>query len=135
MILCMNWIVRGFRKYQKPLLVTCVSTDDPALDVNAHVNCYLERTKEFRSDKDLQLFISWQTKRPVGRQTLSRWLKLVLEMAGIDTSEFGSHSYRGAGLAKAKEKCASIHQIVAAGNWKNVKTFSRHYDAPIQKKS
>ena len=33
------------KKFQKPLLITCVSTCDPSSDVNAHVRSYLEKLK------------------------------------------------------------------------------------------
>ena len=123
---------KSTRKFLKPILITCVTTEDPALDVALHVSHYVERTKDLRSTSSKQLFISYVTKKAVSRQTLSRWLRSVLDRAGIDISVYGAHSYRGAGLAKAKSKGASIPQIVAGGNWKNVTTFLRHYDAPSE---
>jgi len=77
-----------------------------------------------------QLFLSWQTKKPVTTQTLSRWLKCSLGQAGIDTAQFSAHSIRGAGLSSAYNHGANIHQIVQAGSWTNTSTFLKHYLAP-----
>ena len=121
--------VKGTRKVLKPTIITCISSDITELDVALHVKEYLLRTKDLRGSED-QLFISWASKKGVTRQTLARWLKLVLHLAGIDTTIFSAHSYRGAGLSKAYQKGASIDQVVAAGNWANADIFHTYYNAP-----
>ena len=68
--------------------------------------------------------------KPVTKQSLSRWLTLVLKLAGIDTNKYQAHSYRGAGLSAAFSAGASISQIMAAGNWSNENTFRMYYNAP-----
>ena len=70
------------------------------------------------------------TKRPVTGQTITRWLLEVLTISGIDTNKYKAHSFRGAGLSSAKEKGASISDIVKAGNWSNEGTFRTFYQAP-----
>ena len=121
--------VKNTRKILKPTIITCVSSAISELDVASHVSFYIEKTNEFRDEKG-QLFLSWVTKKPVVRQSLARWLKQVLGLAGIDTSVYKSHSYRGAGLSHAFQKGASIDQIVSAGNWANSSTFKMYYNAP-----
>lgn len=118
------------RKVLKPLIISCVSSSIPELDVANHVKAYLNLTKDHR--KNDNLFLSWKTLKPVSRQTLSRWLTSVLKMAGIDTSKYQAHSYRGSGLAKALKSGASIAQIVSAGNWSNSSTFFTYYNAPSE---
>ena len=117
------------RKVIRPIIVDCVATDIVELNVKEYVLFYIESTKSLRSDSDRKLFISWKTHHNVTRPTLARWLKTVLQLAGID-SHYGSHSYRGAGLSNAYFKGASIDKIVASGNWSNVSTFKNHYCAP-----
>ena len=117
------------RRILKPTVVTCVSSPIQELDVANHVKVYLERTESHRDTHD-KLFISWKTFKPVTKQSLARWLTLVLKIAGIDTSSFTAHSYRGAGLSNALSKGAHISQIVSAGNWTNVSTFLNFYNAP-----
>ena len=119
------------RKIIKPCVITCVPSTISELNVSSYVSYYIEKTQEFRGETN-QLFISWVTKKPVTKQTLARWLKTVLALAGIDTKFFKAHSYRGAGLSKAYQKGATINQIVEAGKWSNSNTFLRYYNAPCQ---
>ena len=123
--------LKNTRKIIKPTIISCISSKSEDLNVCAYVKDYLERTREFRKDQT-QLFISWISKKPVSRTTLARWLKLVLSLAGIDTQKFKAHSYRGAGLSKAFQRGASIHQIVEAGNWSNCGIFKNYYNAPSE---
>ena len=123
--------IKTTRKILKPHIISCISTNSPELDVCAHVKAYLQKTESYRTENGpFQLFLSWKTHRPVTRQSLSRWLTLVLKIAGIDISKFQAHSYRGAGLSKAIRSGASIPQIVKAGHWKNASTFKTFYNAP-----
>ena len=117
------------RKVLKPTTITCISAQEDEFNVASYVKKYLEMTKDFRKENKF-LFLSWKTKKNVSRPTLARWLKLVLKLAGIDTSHYSAHSYRGAGLSNAFYKGASINRIVEAGNWTNVEMFWSHYHAP-----
>lgn len=125
------------RRVQKPKIIKCIVSDIPSLNVCDYVTYYMNKTFNIRAqhvaegrEKPTQLFLSWATKKPVTKQTLSRWLKLSLKDAGIDTQQFGGHSYRGAGLSHAVNKGASISQVVTAGCWTNTETFKRYYFAP-----
>lgn len=125
------------RKILKPKIIKCISSDIESLNVCSYVLTYMNRTLAIRSkhvaegrEKPTQLFLSWTTKKPVTKQTLSRWLKLSLSLAGIDTQQFSGHSYRGAGLSNAANQGASIPQIINAGCWSNTDTFKRFYFAP-----
>ena len=117
------------RKVLKPLVISCISNPEENLNVAHFVKCYLEATKDFRGDYK-SLFLSWKTRAPVVKASLARWLTLVLELAGIDTSTFKAHSYRGASLSNAYRKGATLQQILNAGNWTNASTFNRFYNAP-----
>ena len=66
----------------------------------------------------------------MSKQTLARWLKQMLVMAGIEN--YGSHSYRGAGLSNVFTKGASINQIIKAGDWTNARTFNTFYNKPVE---
>ena len=93
-----------------------MSTEAPAIEAAQYVKDYIESKIAFRGEPD-SLFLSWSTKKPVGKTTLGRWLKEVLQLAGIDTAIFKAHSFRWAGLSKAHDKGTSIDQILATGNW------------------
>lgn len=125
------------RRNMKPRVVRCIVTDDPSLNVCDYVLTYMNRTLAIRSsyckrglDKPVKLFLSWKTKAPVAKNTLARWLKEVLSMAGIDTKQFSAHSFRGAGLSSAASRGASAKDILAAGDWTNINTFNNFYNAP-----
>ena len=117
------------RRILKPITISCVSNDDESPNFANYVQFYINATKAHRG-KEGKLFISWKTLKPVVRSSLARWLKQVLASAGIDTSIFKAHSYRGAGLSHALNKGATIDQIVKAGNWANASTFNKFYNAP-----
>lgn len=125
------------RRVHKPKTIKCISSEIPSLNVCDYVTTYMNKTFSLRAkhvaegnEKPNQLFLSWATKKPVSKQTLSRWLKMTLKEAGIDSEQFGGHSYRGAGLSYAANHGASLSQIVSTGCWTNVETFKRFYFAP-----
>ena len=125
------------KRVLKPKVVSCITSEIDSLNVSDYVMAYMNRTLSIRAkavkegkEKPTKLFLSWATKRQVSKQTLARWLKYTLKLAGIDDSQFSSHSYRGAGLSCALNHGANIMQIVKAGSWSNTDTFKRHYFAP-----
>ena len=65
---------------------------------------YLERTKDKRLDHTQPLISYVRPFRPVSRDTISRWLKMVLDKAGINTSIFKPHRTRAAYCSKVKAK-------------------------------
>lgn len=130
------------RKVAKPKIVRCPNSEIPALNVALYVRAYMAATEPMRNEctekgltRPTELFLSWATRKPVTRATLSRWLVSVLNLAGIDTSRFKAHSFRGAGLSAAHKKGASIDKIVQHGNWKNVNMFHSYYHAPEEDSS
>ena len=74
---------------------------------------YLKRTQGSRGDED-KLFISFQKPhKAVSRDTISRWVKQVLEAAGIDTKVFNLQ-----GLQQIRaSRCAN------EGSWMEVRKY------------
>jgi hypothetical protein len=63
---------------------------------------YLKRTKSLRTKTD-KLFISYTKPHgSVSRDTIARWIKVVMARAGIDITQFTAHSVRAAVTSKAK---------------------------------
>ena len=92
---------------------------------------YLSRTAPLRKDHT-QLFISFQSPfQPVSKDTIARWVKETLKLAGIDTSKFSAHSCRAASTSAAHKAGLSLPEIMAAAGWSNVRTFNTH---ALQKK-
>ena len=64
------------------------------------LSVYIERTKTLRSSP--KLFVSTvKPHGPVSKDTISRWVKASLMIAGIDTAVFKPHSTRAASTSAA----------------------------------
>ena len=75
---------------------------DKALCVSPALQEYLSRTKDLRKQVD-NLFISYERLHlAVTRNTISLWIKSMLEIAGIDISIYKSHSTRAAASTAMK---------------------------------
>ena len=110
-----------------------VEYTDKDLCVCAHIDLYLTRTESVRGDTK-QLFITYGARgkqTPASKDTLRRWVVQTLAEAGVDTSVFKAHSARGASSSGAKAKGLPMEDILDAGRWANVTTFSTFYDRDI----
>ena len=97
------------------------------LCIYRHLRLYIERTRFLRSGEP-QLFISFRKPhRCVSKQTLSRWVKLILERAGIDVNQFSSHSTRAASASKVVQ-FVPLHKVLLAGGWSGESCFLKHYN-------
>ena len=127
-------ILKTSRRGRPARVVKCVKYHKPELDVADYVLKYMVRVWVFRRravkygrPMSHQLFLSHKTGTPVAKATISRWIKEVMAMAGIDTSMFSPGSTRGASVSAAARKGASIEQILGAGDWTNTGTFEQYY--------
>lgn len=93
---------------------------------------YLKRTESIR-DSATSLFLSYvKPHNSVSRDTISRWLRVVMSNAGIDCTKFKTHSIRSASASKAKLQFVPIEQILKVAGWSNTKTFGLYYDKPVK---
>ena len=91
---------------------------------------YVDRTKSIR--KSSQLFISISKPHfSVSKSTLSRWIKTVMEEAGIDVSIFKTHSTRAASTSAARGSDMNIDDIMKTAGWSNASTFKKFYDKAV----
>ena len=136
------FVVSSRLKHSRPgapaSTVTCVEWDAPELNVAEYVLYYMQKTLRFRrkawndGNQDVkQLFLSHRTGKPVLRSSISRWIREVLELAGIDVSSFAPHSTRGASISEAFRRGATSAQILAQGNWSNLGTYQRFYQREV----
>ena len=68
---------------------------------------------------------------PASKDTLARWIKEVLKLSGIDTSQNAAQSCRTASSSKAKMSGVPMEQILKCGQWKSTHTFVHSYDKQI----
>lgn len=93
---------------------------------------YLLCTKYLRNNSK-QIFISYcKPHAPVSKDTISRWIRIVLQKAGIDTSVFKAHSTRSASSSAARENHVPIADILSTAGWANEKIFTKYYNKPIR---
>ena len=104
-------------------------SDKDQLQTIEILQLYLERTRTFRLDKHHKLFLSWRhPHKPVTTDTLARWIREVMQAAGINIKAFGAHSVRGASASFALDQHASIDSVLQAGDWSCLQTFNKHYN-------
>ena len=95
------------------------------------LSVYIERTKTLRSSP--KLFVSTlKPHGPVSKDTISRWVKASLVIAGIDTAVFKPHSTRAASTSAAQRKGVSLPEIINVAGWSNATTFAKFYNKPLQ---
>lgn len=131
----MSSLLKQSRKgyHQKPLELVAF-TDHPELCIINVLSTYLRRTAEIRrKNKASQLLISFKAPHmPISRDTLRRWIKSVLDMAGIDIT-FAAHSTRSASTTAASRAGVPLNTILDAAGWSRESTFSRFYNKCITK--
>ena len=93
---------------------------------------YLNRTSSIRNSCT-SLWISFnKPHKAVGKETLSRWLKLGLSLAKVDTSVYSSHSFRHVSTSCAFQKGVNIDVIFSHAGWSpNSTVFARFYNRPV----
>lgn len=117
---------------QQPTIVLPTYQDNVKICPVTTLLYYIEKTRLIRNDCN-QLFISYEPPyKSVTVQTISRWLKSCLQLAGIDVSIFKSHSYRHASTSKAYEAGVNVDVIFASAGWSsNSHVFANFYKCKI----
>ncbi|KAM4747505.1 uncharacterized protein WCC33_005072 [Rhinophrynus dorsalis] len=104
----------------------------PQLCVVRCLREYELRTAALRHSAFPQLLISFRKPfLPVSAATLSRWVRWVMQLAGIDVSLFGAHSTRGAMASMALHAGGRLEDILRAADWSRESTFRDFYCKPI----
>ena len=104
-------------KPRKSLDVSFSSSDCALICPVTVLKEYISRTAALRvSDNSMfvsKLFLSFiKPHNPVSTATVARWIKSVLQSAGIDTSVFKAHSVRGAATSHAYVTGVPVSQIL-----------------------
>lgn len=111
-------------------------SQDPRLCVVTTLKAYIERTdklrKEFGNDKGKLLISCIKPHKYVSKDTVARWLKVMLRRCGIDTTKYTAGSVRPASTSKAKALAVPITTIMAKAGWTQETTFARHYNKLIE---
>ena len=110
-------------------------SEDKELCVVQHLREYIHRTDPLRKDHS-QLLLSYvKPFKPVARDTVSRWVKQVLQSAGIDITKYSAHSCRAASTSNVEVKGLNIAEIMKSAGWSTASTFAKFYDKPVSNTS
>lgn len=95
-------LVKQSKPGSKAMVIELHSFTDPRLCVVTTFHEYLTRTSLVRGAHNQLLLIYVKPYGPVSRDTVSRWVKYVLQSSGIDVSVFKPYSTRSASTSKAE---------------------------------
>ena len=102
-------------------------SEDPKVCPVHALRAYEEKTGSLRGD-ETKLFISLiRPHKCVTSSTIARWLKSLLEAAGVDTTIFHAHSVRGASTSKAANLGITSNDILKAADWSSESVFQKFY--------
>ncbi len=92
---------------------------------------------DLRIDKtpEESLFITTtKPHRAASSDTIARWIKNTLGLAGIDTGRFSAHSCRASATSAAHFQGISLSTIMKSASWSKVDTFKSHYLKEIEER-
>lgn len=90
--------------------------DKPELCVASTILFYIKKTSEIRPKNESNLIITIKKPhRAATSQTLSRWLKEVLQLSGIDTNLYKGYSFRHAATSAAFRQAGQINRKLSIG--------------------
>ena len=105
--------------------------NDKKLFVVEDLKEYLYRTEQLRKGHSKLLLSYFKSFKPVSKNTISRWIKQILEAAGIDIKKYSAHSSKAASTSSCKAKGLNLAEIMKSAGWSNSSTFARFYDKPV----
>jgi len=79
------------------------------------IQANVARTESFRSEGKEKLLLSYvKPHNPISSSSVSRWTVTMLELAGVDTDTFKSHSVRSTSATAAASAGITTNQIMEA---------------------
>ncbi|KAJ8911216.1 hypothetical protein NQ315_014928, partial [Exocentrus adspersus] len=119
-------------KRKQPCLVFPYFKEKPGLCVASLIDYYLNKTGPDRQATNT-LLITYQCPfHAASTQTISRWVKEILQRSGIDTRIFKSHSVRHATTSAAFRSGLNIDLIRKTAGWTEIsRVFNDFYNLPL----
>ena len=122
-------------KNSKPGVETVLKLEpyhDKKLCVIETLENYLERTRKLRKGHD-KLFLCYKSPfQASSKNTISRWIKTVMDRAGIDVSVFKPHSVRSASSSAMLREGTPLEKVLKRAGWSSASTFYRFYNRKIE---
>lgn len=120
-------------KHQRPIELLCF-TPNENICVLEVLKEYITRTSHLREiNKTTKLLLSFhRPHKPISKDTVSRWIKAVLTLSGIDSAFFTAHSTRAASTSAAVKLGVPMSSILSAAGWSREDTFAQFYKKDTQ---
>ena len=120
-------------KHQEPIK-TKAYAPDRRLCIVTVLNEYLRRTETLRGENTDNLFVLHRKPHTVAsKDTIARWIKNTMTLAGVDTKRFGPHSVRSASTSAARQSGLPLDKILKAAGWSRESTFRKYYEKPMDR--
>ena len=131
--------IYGTMKHQKPNtklkpIEFGVYSSDAMLCPVEVMKAYIARSEQWRGKRPgfSQLFLGMRNPhKPIDTTSISRWIKNLLELTGVDISVFQAHSVRGAASSRASMKGLTVKAVMDRGNWSMESTWQRFYHKEV----
>ena len=108
--------------------------DNENLCIVRNLSKYIQLTTEIRKN-ETALFVSYvnmvKPYSKVSKDTISRWVKVILSNSGIDINKFKPHSVRSAATSAAKACHIPLSTILRTAGWSNDCVFRKYYAKPV----
>lgn len=120
----------------QPYLILPFFNADQSVCVATCILFYITKTESLRANSTNCSNLLLTFKKPyhnASSQTISRWIKKIMHLSGVDIHKFSSHSTRHAATSAAFRKGVTFDTIRLAAGWSaGSKTFATFYNRPLQ---
>ena len=125
-----TFVIPSHLKQSKPGVpnphVVLESFERPSICVVTTLTEYLVRTKVLRPSGQSQLLISYvKPYKPISRDTVTRWVRYTMALAGIDVTKYSAHSTRAASVSAASRASVNLDDILQTAGWSSECCFAR----------
>lgn len=117
---------------KQPILNIPFYLEDKRICVASTLEAYIKRTGNIRKNCKRLMISHKKPHKQVTTQTISRWIKNILQRSGIDTQTFTGYSTRHASTSAAKRSGVNWDTIHKSAGWsEKSNTFARFYNLPV----
>ena len=106
-------------------------TLDQDLCIVQTIRHFLQKTCSLRGSVTRLFITSQKPHKAISRDMLSRWMKSVMNNAGIDVSMFRPHSTRAASSSAVHAMHIPISTILRTVGWSKDCVFRKYYNKPV----
>ena len=67
----------------------------------------------------------------MSKDTVAKWINIVMSQAGVDNQQFKPHSTRAASTSAANRLGVPLSEILRTAGWSTEATFQKYYNKPL----